>query len=145
MFSSRASASACEGLLERTLVGVTKRPVSVFVRTPTDLKNILDRNPFREIGKADLAAKAERTSNPARLYVAFLCAKPSRAQADSLTQCVRGNDAIQFANREIYVCYGVASSQSKLTNNLIEKVLQLRSTMRNWSTVTRLHEMATAP
>ncbi len=48
---------------------------------------------------------------------------------------------IRPAGRELYITYPGGIGRSKLTNALIERVLGMRATGRNWNTVVKLVSM----
>jgi len=56
-----------------------------------------------------------------------------------------GEDQFHIAGKEIYLRYANGYGNSKMTNNLFEKVLGMRATTRNWNTVNTLYAMATEP
>lgn len=144
LFESAKSARACANLLEKSLVGVTRLPVTVLGRTPAELASVIDNNPFREVAEPGRSTRASSGPTPAKLYVAFLTAAPASKILSELTHFASKGDRFEMIGREIYVSYGEAISKSKLTNNIFERLLSVRSTMRNWNTVSALHELATS-
>lgn len=142
VFESDQSAKACGEAIEKALLGETRLPVSVIIRTPAELKRVLNKNPFPSAFPCKPAAQGTRTKpEPARLYVAFLAATPTRAALENLEGITVGEDQFHVSGREIYLHYANGYGNSKLSNNLFEKLLSLRATTRNWNTVNKLHEM----
>jgi uncharacterized protein (DUF1697 family) len=106
--------------------------VSVVVRSATELKRIVARNPFPE----------ERDDR--RLHVAFLDRAAPRRHVGRLDGDRVAPDEFQVRARDVYLHYPNGYGHSKLTNDYLEKQLGVRSTMRNWRTVTALAEKASA-
>src|SRR5690242_1683701 len=74
VFRSRLrSAAKVEAALQKALQEEAGLDVRVMVRTPAQLKAILDSCPF-----------AERCDDPTRLHVTFLEAKPAKAKVDAI-------------------------------------------------------------
>lgn len=134
VFEAPGGASEWAAALERKLAGETRLPVSVVVRTPSDLRRILDRNPLLK----------ERGIDEARLHVTMLAENPARSVVQSLPAQIdrycRG-DRYVLAGRDIYLHCPNGYGQSKLTNSLFEKLLEVRATTRNWNTVNSLYKM----
>ncbi len=103
----------------------------VIVRTSADLKRVVARNPFADRPEV----------NPGKLVVTFLAREPSREARERLVKLNPGSEELRFDGRELYVYYPNGMGRSKLPA-LIEKVLEVPATARNWNTVTRLLAMA---
>ena len=144
VFEADRTGPACASALEKKLAGETRLPVTVIVRTPAELKKVLCNNPFPEAApKAAESSKTIKSPAPFALYVAFLAAAPTKDALRKLDGLNTGQDRFRVAGKEIYLCYAHGYGNSKMTNNLFEKVLGVRATTRNWNTVTKLCEMAT--
>ena len=112
--------------IEKKLAGENALPVTVIVRTPAELKKVLGNNPFPEaVPKASGVAK--KTTAPFTLYVAFITVH--RCQG-SFTQTGRNKHQQEHSRgrTEIYLCYANGYGNSKMTNNLFEKLLAARAT-----------------
>lgn len=121
--------------LQKRLLGETRLPVPVIVRTPADLKRTLDQNPFLK----------ERGMNVTRLHVALLAKVPTRTAIRSLPLQIEkycGGDRYVLSGRDIYLHCPNGYGESKLTNGLFEKFLNVRATTRNWNTLNNLFELA---
>jgi uncharacterized protein (DUF1697 family) len=132
VFEADAPTNTCRQALEKKLAGQTTLPVSVVVRTATDLKRVLERNPFLGVKGVD------RT----RLAVAFLSAAPSKDALKKLGAMDFGPDRFSAAGKHIFLHCPTGFARTKLSNNTLERVLSVRATTRNWNTVVTLHEMA---
>jgi uncharacterized protein (DUF1697 family) len=67
---------------------------------------------------------------------------PKAENIKKLAEKDYGPDKYQLIGKEIYIfCYG-RSSDSKLSNKIFEDKLKVKSSTRNWKTVTKLHELS---
>lgn len=132
VFTSSKSASACAAALMKALVGKTRLPVDVMVRSPGQLKTILAKNPF-------LKKKGVDTT---RLAVTFLSGPAPKDAAKNLAAIPAGDDEVHVAGTELYLHCPSGFARTKLTNAKIESTLSLRATTRNWNTVNQLYAMA---
>jgi uncharacterized protein (DUF1697 family) len=123
-----------EKLAKRIEGGIQKKfklDVRVVVRTSADLRRVIQGNPF----------KSGETPNLSWLLVMFLGAQPeSRAFAD-LRGYYKGPEEFHLIGEELYIHYCNGVGQSKLTNDLIQRKLQVTGTARNWNTVQKLLEL----
>jgi uncharacterized protein (DUF1697 family) len=128
---------------ERDLVLLTKRiedgiesnfgfRPKVIVRTSSDLREVIARNPF-----------ATRPGiEPSRLLVLFLAGDPG-AEAREKTLSIKVEpEELRIADRELYIYYPDGMARPKLSIPLIEKTLKTPATGRNWNTVTKLLALA---
>jgi uncharacterized protein (DUF1697 family) len=104
----------------------------VIVRTPAELQEIYNHNPFHE--------SPEKESK--FLVVMFLSAPQELAAYDALIAGYNGLEEIRLGSRELFIYYSEGQARTKLTNVYIEKKLKVQGTARNWNTVTKLLEMA---
>jgi len=77
-----------------------------------------------------------------RLYVSFLNTKPNANVIEEFNQLHFEGDQFKTFSNYVFVLYKTKQSQSKLTNNLIEKKLKVQATTRNWKTVLKLLELS---
>ena len=121
--------------IQKRLLGETRLPVAVVVRTPADLKRTLEHNPFLK----------ERGIDETRLHVTMLAENPAKSVVQSLPAQIERYcrcDRYVLADRDIYLHCPNGYGQSKLTNGLFEKFLNVRATTRNWNTMNKLLAMA---
>jgi len=119
-------------VLERSLAGKARLPISVVVRTGAELAKLIARNPFlRESG-----------IDQARLYVTFLREAPTKPALAALGAIEAGRDRFVPAGHEIYLRCPESYGRSKLSNNVFERILKMGATTRNWRTVTALARMS---
>jgi len=106
---------------------------SVATRTAAELGEIVRANPFLRAGAHEQA-----------LHVGFLVDRPSAAQVAALDSNRGAPDAFEVRGREIYLHLPNGVARSKLTNAYFDAKLGTTCTVRNWRTVLKLLEIATA-
>lgn len=122
VFDSAASAAKVKAELESRLLAYAGKPIAVMVRTVSEMKVILEANPFPE-------------KSPAHTIVLFLNNAPPCDALERVTG-LNGED-VRLGRREIYVFYGDGMGRSKL------KIPAAREgTGRNINTVRKLIELA---
>jgi uncharacterized protein (DUF1697 family) len=122
VFRSKKTAAAVKKALEKELATYAGKAVGVIIRSPEEMKQVLDDNPFPNAAKNHTVA-------------IFL---DSETAADMLT-AIRGQDEEEVALgvREIYVSYGNGMGKSKL------KIPAAKDgTARNMNTIAKLAAMA---
>ncbi|HKW89969.1 MAG TPA: DUF1697 domain-containing protein [Candidatus Acidoferrales bacterium] len=102
--------------------------VRIVVRTAADLRRVIDENPF----------KASKMPNLGLLQVMFLDAKPEARAFVDLRSSYKGPEEMHLVGEELYIYYCNGAGKSKLTNDLIQRKLQVTGTARNWNTVQKL-------
>jgi uncharacterized protein (DUF1697 family) len=107
--------------------------VPVLLRKPAQLAEVLTGNPFAT-GKAE----------PASLHVTFLAETPRRTRVRELEARDFDPDELRVVGREVYLHCPTGYGRTKLGNAYLEKQLDVAATTRNWKTVTKLAELATA-
>jgi uncharacterized protein (DUF1697 family) len=132
LFAASGPAEKLAGLIEGKLAGEALLPVFVIVRTPAQLRRIVEANPFLKEAGVD----------PKKLHVTFLAGRPSRPGLAALGGVKSGCDRWQASGAEIYLHCPDGYGRSKLNNTAIERALRVRATTRNWNTVLALCQMA---
>ena len=100
----------------------------IFIRTATEWRQIVARNPFR----------AEAARDPGHLVVMCLKDAPDVKAVEALRAAITGPERVRAEGREAYVVYPAGIGRSRLTHGLIETKLGTRGTGRNWNTVSKL-------
>jgi uncharacterized protein (DUF1697 family) len=121
------------GGIEERIAAEVGLEVTVVVRSATELARIAGSNPFP--GAA---------GDPAKHHVAFLDRVPEAGAVAALDPDRSPPDEFRVLGAEIYLRYPNGSGRSKLTGAWFERQLGVRATARNWSTVTKLLELAGA-
>jgi len=119
---------------ERKLATRLRLKVPVVIRSSGEFRQVAARNPFLKDGV-----------DPDSLHVAFLADAPDRSRAASLDPERSPGDAFVLRGREVYLHLPSGVARTKLTNAWLDSKLATTSTVRNWRTVLKLLEMATAP
>lgn len=107
--------------------------VTVLLRTQRQLAKVFTANPF-----------ADDAVDPTKLHVTFLADKPDRARIRKLDPTLAEPDEFRVIGQEVYLHLPNGYGRSKLSNAYFEKQLDVRATTRNWRTVTKLAELASA-
>ena len=107
--------------------------VTVLLRTQRQLAKVFTANPF-----------ADDAGDPTKLHVTFLADKPDQARVRKLDPTLFKPDELRVIGQEVYLHCPNGYGRSKLSNAYFEKQLDVRATTRNWRTVTKLAELASA-
>jgi uncharacterized protein (DUF1697 family) len=120
-------ARAVEGLIQ-TEFGLK---IPVVVRTRAQLAQVVKRNPLGRVAK-----------DPKRYQVSFLEKKPPAGLVKKLEAVAAPTERVVAEGREIYAWHPEGVARSKLWAMLAGKGLGVTATARNWTTVTKLLELA---
>ncbi len=131
--SETMSGAAVEKLLETETERRLGVRTSFMVRTPAELKKVIDENPFPN----------EAKNHPGHLLVIFLKDKAGPNAQKALDAAIKGEERGVIIGKHIYIDYTEGVGRSKLTAKVIEKAVGCSGTGRNWNTVQKLHALAT--
>ena len=106
--------------------------VDVIVRTSSDLREVIARNPFATRSGID----------PSRLLVTFLASKPTAEARDKVLRIKVDPEELRIDECELYTYFPNGMARPKLSWAAIERTLKTSGTGRNWNTVTKLLEIA---
>ena len=129
--SSRASAETVARKVERLIADRFGLDVDVVVRTRKELFDVVRRNPLGDVAK-----------DPKRYQVSFLSAKPAPKVVRELEALSAGGERLVASGRELYAWHPNGVARSKLWAALAGRGLGVTATARNWTTVTKLLELA---
>jgi uncharacterized protein (DUF1697 family) len=132
VFSSGSGAAKLGPALKRLIDEQTRLPVSVVIRSASEMAKIVAGNPFVKRNGIDIE----------KLHVTFLGEAPPKPAPGKLDALAGTRDEYRLVKQEIYLHCPVNYGQTKLSNTAIEKVLGVGATTRNWKTVTTLCAMA---
>jgi len=107
--------------------------IDVVVRTRAQLAKVVERNPLAKVAK-----------DPKRYQVSFLSAKPSGAVMRKLEEAAAKEERVVLIGREIYAWHPEGIARSPLWTLLAGRGLGVTATARNWTTVTKLLELASS-
>ena len=102
--------------------------ISVVLRTPAELANVVAANPFP-------------TAGPSRLHVGFMAEKPPAASVKQLDTDRFAPEEFAVHGREIYLHLPSGMGRAKLPAYL-DRQLAIPTTVRNWNTVNKLVELS---
>ncbi|MDB6124360.1 MAG: uncharacterized protein JWQ71_3353 [Pedosphaera sp.] len=124
--STARNAKTLEKKIEVKLQEALGYSVAVFVRSADELADIANYQPFKGAG-AD-----------AGLYIAFLPEPPEKAIREKLLSFKSKTDEFHFHNRELYWLCHTRFSDSTFSGPLLEKILGVKATIRNSTTVRKI-------
>jgi uncharacterized protein (DUF1697 family) len=131
VLASSASATDVARKVERQITKSFGFDIDVVVRTRAQLAKVVERNPLAKVAK-----------NPKRYQVSFLSAKPSAAVMRKLEEAAAETERVVLVGREIYAWHPEGIGRSRLWTLLAGRGLGVTATARNWTTVTKLLELA---
>jgi uncharacterized protein (DUF1697 family) len=122
-------------LIKRVEKGIEQsfgfRP-DVIVRTSSELRDVIARNPFA----------ARDGIDPSKLLVTFLVSDPGLEARGNILRIKADPEELRLDGRELFIYYPNGMARPKLSSALVEKTLKTSGTGRNWNTVRKLLEMA---
>ena len=122
-----ALARAIQSAIEKTF---GFRP-EIILRSSAELRNVIAANPF-----------AQRAGiEPNKLNVGFLLTKPSPETSKKLETLTNKPEELHLVGRELYIYFPDGMGRSKLPP-LLDRLLKIPTTVRNWNSVTKLAEIA---
>jgi uncharacterized protein (DUF1697 family) len=133
VLSSKAKPETVRRKCEQLIAKAFDLDIAVVVRSRDELAEVVERNPLGKVAK-----------NPKRYQVSFLAAKPNRKIEEMLEAAATANEQFVIIGREIYAWHPDSVRQSKLWTLLAGPKLGVAATARNWTTVTKLLELADA-
>jgi uncharacterized protein (DUF1697 family) len=131
VLSSPASATQVARECQRQIETEFGLDIAVVVRKRTELAKVVERNPLGKVA-----------DDPKRYQVSFLGTKPSRTVLRKLEAAAVPPEQFVAAGREIYAWHPAGVARSKLWALLAGRDLGVTATARNWTTVTKLLELA---
>jgi uncharacterized protein (DUF1697 family) len=125
VFESKFSEESVRERLEESLTERIGQRIDVFVRTASELRSVLEANPFP-------------SAQPAKVAVLFRSDSAPEGRLDNLV--IPGGEEVRPGKREIYIHYPDGMGRSKLKLPSSMGVV----TVRNMNTVAKLVAMAAA-
>ena len=130
----RAKAADLEAALAGALRAEFGFAVPVLCRTGAQLDRVVADNPFA------MAAKADGKS----VHVAFASGRVKPSLLADVDTDRLAPDEFVAGKEELYLHYPNGQGRSKMTIDVFEKPLGLDLTSRNWNTVLKLRDLASA-
>ncbi len=125
--SDEKDASKLQEIIEKKIEEIFGFDVRVFIRTPEELKRVIDQNPFPGENKG--------------WYVIFCSASCVGLPLEELQKAKADSEQFSISENGIYLLFPEGVGRTKLSNNFFEKKLKISGTMRNWNTVNKLLEI----
>jgi uncharacterized protein (DUF1697 family) len=123
----RRAPAALEQEIERALDTELGLQSTCLVRTAAELQAVVDADPF-----------GETAANGSRYLALFLSAQPSAALLREHDPCALAPDEIRLGDRVLYQWCPSGFMDAPALGPFVEKHLGVRTTGRNWNTVTKL-------
>jgi uncharacterized protein (DUF1697 family) len=131
VLSSTESASKLARECERLIADAFALEIAVVVRTRKQLAEVVRRNPLARVAK-----------DPKRYQVSFLEKKPTAELVRKLEAVAAESERLVAIGRELYAWHPEGVARSRLWAMLAGRDLGITATARNWTTVTKLLELA---
>jgi len=127
--SKSGNSKTLEGKIEKHLQETLGYEVKTFVRTIPELKAVAAYKPFSD---------TELNKPYHALYIGFVAGSPgNQAQKKLLVYC-NDIDDLHVQGREIYWLCRIKMGDSKLSGAVLEKILGMRTTLRNSTTIRKI-------
>ncbi len=123
-----SSAAALRRRIETGLAQALGYEVATFLRTDAELQAIAASPPFDEAARRQAGA----------FNVGFLAQSLDAAQLAQLMHLRTVIDDFEVKGREVYWLCKFKQSESKFSNAVLERTLNVRATFRNFNTVAKL-------
>ena len=131
VLSSKTTPEQTARKCERLIQSEFGLEIDVVVRTLAELAKVVQLNPLGKVA-----------DNPKRYQVSFLSAKLPPAAHKKLEAAVVEPEQFVAVGREVYAWHPDTIARSRLWSLLAGQKLGVTATSRNWTTVTKLLEMA---
>ncbi len=124
--------------IEKTIQSRFGLTVPVVLRTAAELASLIGNLPF----SADEIAAAQAGTNAEVLYAALLNDKPTDERIAQVLTYKNTSERIDIVGRDVYLLFSDSVRNSKLAGHLNK--LDESATTRNWKTIVKLSELASA-
>ena len=123
----KISEDKLKNLIEKEIKNNYGFDVSIIIRTPGEIKKLLNKNPYDE---------GEENEN--KIYFVFLDAVPDKERIDKLMSTDYEPEKFVISGKEICFFCPNGYGRAKLNNNIFENKLKVVATTRNLKTVREL-------
>jgi uncharacterized protein (DUF1697 family) len=131
LLSSPLTSAKVAATCKRAIAESFGLDLEVLVRSQAQLAAIVKLDPLGKVA-----------NDPKRYQVTFLAKKPPAALVKRLAELATAKERFAVHGREVYAWHPAGVARSKLWAKLAAKELGVAATSRNWSTVTKLLELA---
>lgn len=108
-----------------------KFEVEVLVKIPSELKYIIENNPF-----------IKQKKDPKKNYITFLYSQPLKENIAKLKEIKFPPEEFKIESEIIFFFSPKGYGTAKMNNNFFEKKLKVSATTRNWKTTNKLFEIS---
>ena len=133
VLTSDASPEEVTERCRRRIARAFKLQIDVVTRTREQLAAVVKRDPLGKVA-----------SDPKRYQVSFLACELDAAILAELAELAVAPERLVAIGRELYAWHPRGVARSKLWARLADRRLGVPATARNWTTVTKLLELADA-
>jgi uncharacterized protein (DUF1697 family) len=128
IFDSRSvNTEALEKKIEKHLLKSLGYEVATFVRSMPDVERVVNAKPF-----------SATELNGSTLYVGFLAQSPSEESRRELIKCRNKSNNFAINDREFFWLCRVKFSETDFSGARLEKILKMKTTLRNVNTPQRI-------
>lgn len=131
LWGDHAGGEALERALEDALAARIGLRTDFMVRSPTQMRAIVEANPF----------KAEADDHPSHVIVNFLKTPLPDGDEDVLRAAITGPERFAVGPSELYLDFPISIADSLLDREWKKTKRNPVGTTRNWNTVLKLAEM----
>ena len=117
--------------IEKHLHNSLNYEVKTMLRTFSDLEKIIKNNPFKEI----------KLDKEIHLYLSVLHGEPDIDSKKLLISLSDDIATFKIKDREVYTHYKRSNAKHPFSNSFVEKKLKVAATTRNWSVISKIHEI----
>jgi len=132
VLSSKTKAEQTARKVERLIAKEFGLEIAVVTRTRAEVARVVKLDPLGKVAK-----------DPKRYQVSFLSKKLSAGAVKKLEEAAAPDERFAVSGREVFAWHPGGVARSKLWAALAGRDLGVTATSRNWTTVTKLLELAT--
>ena len=133
VFQGRGTAAGLAAKIEKGMMKAFGFSALIMMRTQDEMDRAIANNPFVQPCQ----------KNPAYVHVCFLSQAPAAEAVKRLHALGTKREQVKYAGNEVYVYHVDGLGKARVLNHtVLERVLAVKVTMRNWNTSSRLQEMA---
>jgi uncharacterized protein (DUF1697 family) len=133
--ADEVSTSRLEARMEAEAGDCLGLNIDFLIRDEQEWKSIISLNPYARMGCQD----------PSHLIVMALKSNVSQEAFERLQDATQGGETAALQGKDgknLYLTYPDGIGRARLTSTVIERILGMRGTARNWNTVVKLAALA---
>jgi uncharacterized protein (DUF1697 family) len=130
--SGHRSAAAVAGAVHDAIAREFGLDLTVVVRSPAQLREVLDWNPFPEVSAV----------RPNRVFAMHLTGPPDPDRVAALLAEPVAPDQLAVRGHEVAICYAESMHASRIQGEWLSRRLGVAGTARNWRTLAALVDLS---